>query len=184
VKNEQAQTSLKAYRVEFVEPLTEYPGTDNEKVGTSKCDCSGCQLRLEGLKTLYAKNMDLTCYVELVRQGLCHVRPDDTWEFLWRRIRHAQKKNWTFWRAVIYALKKEMEVILKVSLIHPWLVAYFSKLLVHIFFYAVNYLYTAVVTELRRVETNSDPPKIFIPIPKIESNGCARSDSLVCSLIF
>jgi hypothetical protein len=28
-KNEQAVTSLKAYRVEFVEPLTEYPGTDN-----------------------------------------------------------------------------------------------------------------------------------------------------------
>jgi hypothetical protein len=35
-RNEQAQTSLKAYRVEFLEPLTEYPGTDNEKVGTSK----------------------------------------------------------------------------------------------------------------------------------------------------
>jgi len=24
-------TSLKAYRVEFVEPLTEYPGTENER---------------------------------------------------------------------------------------------------------------------------------------------------------
>ena len=35
--NEQTKklvTSLKAYRVEFVEPLTEYPGTDNERVGT------------------------------------------------------------------------------------------------------------------------------------------------------
>jgi hypothetical protein len=30
-------TSLKAYRVEFIGPLTEYPGTDNEKVGTPKC---------------------------------------------------------------------------------------------------------------------------------------------------
>jgi hypothetical protein len=29
--NEQAQPSLKAYRVEFIEPLTEYPGTDNGK---------------------------------------------------------------------------------------------------------------------------------------------------------
>jgi hypothetical protein len=27
-------TSLKAYRVEFIGLLTEYPGTDNEKVGT------------------------------------------------------------------------------------------------------------------------------------------------------
>ena len=128
--------------------------------------------------------MDVSLYIELVRQGLCHARLDDTWETLWRRIRIAKKKNWTFWRAVIYALKKEMEVILKASLIHTWLGAYISKLLVHVFFYAVNYVYTAVAIEPRRVETNSDPPKIFIPIPKIESNGCARSDSLVCSLIF
>ena len=28
-RNEQAQPSLKAYRVEFVGPLTEYPGTEN-----------------------------------------------------------------------------------------------------------------------------------------------------------
>lgn len=35
-----------------------------------------------------------------------------------------------------------------------------------------------------KVEATRDPPKIkiFIPIPKIESNGCARSDSLICSL--
>ena len=30
-RNEQAQTSLKAYRVEFIEPLTEYPATENER---------------------------------------------------------------------------------------------------------------------------------------------------------
>jgi hypothetical protein len=28
-RNEEAVTSLKAYRVEFIEPLTEYPGTEN-----------------------------------------------------------------------------------------------------------------------------------------------------------
>src|SRR4028119_1356367 len=28
-RNDQAQTSLKAYRVEFIEPLTEYPATEN-----------------------------------------------------------------------------------------------------------------------------------------------------------
>jgi hypothetical protein len=124
--------------------------------------------------------MDLFCYIESVRQGLCHARPDDTWEFLWRRRRIAQKKNWTFWRAVIYAVKKEMEVILKASLILPWLVAYISTLLVHIFFYAVNYVYTAVAIDPRQIETSRDPPKIFIPIPKIESNGCARSDLSTC----
>jgi len=30
-RNEEAVTSLKAYRVEFIEPLTEYPGTDNKR---------------------------------------------------------------------------------------------------------------------------------------------------------
>ncbi|MEG4577872.1 hypothetical protein QUA56_35200 [Microcoleus sp. N3A4] len=129
--------------------------------------------------TFYAKNMDLFCYIESVRQGLCHARPNDTWEVLWRRIRIAQKKNWTFWRAVIYALRKEMELILKAPLTHSWLGAFFLKLLVHIFFCAVTVNYKVVEIEPREIETNSDPPKIFIPFPKIESNGCARSDSLL-----
>jgi hypothetical protein len=30
-RNEEAVTSLKAYRVEFIGPLTEYAGTENEK---------------------------------------------------------------------------------------------------------------------------------------------------------
>jgi hypothetical protein len=29
--NEEAVTSLKAYRVEFIEPLTEYAGTENRR---------------------------------------------------------------------------------------------------------------------------------------------------------
>ncbi|MEG4287300.1 hypothetical protein QUB68_29765 [Microcoleus sp. A006_D1] len=128
--------------------------------------------------------MDLTIYIELVRQGLCHARAGDTWEALWRRQRLAKAKNWTFWRAVIYAAKKEMEIILKASLVHTWLAAYVLELLVHIFVSAKIYIYVAVSATKRRVETNSDPPKIFIPIPKIESNGCARSDLLIRSLIF
>ena len=39
-RNEEAVTSLKAYRVEFIEPLTEYPGAENGRGGTSKCDRS------------------------------------------------------------------------------------------------------------------------------------------------
>ena len=35
-KNQQAQPSQKAYRVEFVEPLTKYPGTENEGGETQK----------------------------------------------------------------------------------------------------------------------------------------------------
>jgi hypothetical protein len=37
-------TSLKAYRVEFIEPLTEYPGTENEKgeIKNHPLSSSGC----------------------------------------------------------------------------------------------------------------------------------------------
>jgi hypothetical protein len=45
VKNEQAQPSLKAYRVEFVEPLTEHPGTENEKGNIKKYQHSPIDLR-------------------------------------------------------------------------------------------------------------------------------------------
>lgn len=130
--------------------------------------------------------MDVAVYIELVRQGLCQARPDDTWESLWRRIRLAKAKNWTFWRAVIYALKKEMELILKAPITHTWLAAYVTRLATHAFYYVAAILLpprgfeidtVAVGTETRRIETTRDPPPIFIPLPKIESsNGCARSD--------
>ena len=129
--------------------------------------------------------MDVAVYIELVRQGLCQVRPDDTWESLWRRRRLAKAKNWTFWRAVIYALKKEMELILKAPITHTWLAAYVTRLVAHAFYYLgatalppegfeINIV--AVSIETRRIETSRDPP-IFLPIPKlVELNGCARSD--------
>ena len=130
-------------------------------------------------------DLDLASYIESVRLVLYYGLPGDTWETVLRRRRDGRKKNCAFWRAMAIVLKKEMEGLLKASLLHPFAVAYsLTTLLVHIFFYAVNYVYTAVPIEPRRVETNSDPPKIFIPIPKIESNGCARSDSLIRLLIF
>ena len=129
--------------------------------------------------------MDVTVYIELVRQGLSQARPDDTWESLWRRIRLAKAKNWTFWRAVIYALKKEMELILKAPITHTWLAAYVTRLVTHPFYYVAATLLpprgfeidtVAVGTETRKIETTRDPPPIFIPLPKIESHSCARSD--------
>ena len=59
-RNEQAQTSLKAYRVEFLEPLTEYPATDNERVGTSKC--FGNALNLLNTCT-HQKTADWDCHL-------------------------------------------------------------------------------------------------------------------------
>ena len=130
--------------------------------------------------------MDIAVYIELVRQGLCQARPDDTWESLWRRIRLAKAKNWTFWRAVIYALKKEMELILKAPITHTWLAAYVTRLVTHAFYYVAATVLpprgfeidtVAVGTETRQIETTRDPPPIFIPLPKlVESHGCARSD--------
>ena len=129
--------------------------------------------------------MDVAVYIELVRQGLCQARPDDTWESLWRRTRLAKAKNWTFWRAVIYALKKEMELILKTSITHTWLAAYVTRCVPYAFYYvAVTVLppegfeveRVAISIETRRIETSRDPP-IFIPVSKLaESNSCARSD--------
>ena len=130
--------------------------------------------------------MDIAVYIELVRQGLCQARPDDTWESLWRRIRLAKAKNWTFWRAVIYALKKEMELILKAPITHTWLAAYVTRLVTHAFYYVAATLLpprgfeidtVAVGNETRQIETTRDPPPIFVPLPKlVESHGCARSD--------
>lgn len=126
-------------------------------------------------------DLDLTAYIASVRWAWSRPRDDDTWETFWRRWRSARKKDCAFWRALAYVIKKEMEAFLEASLIHPFDVAYFLMLLVHIFFYAVPVHYSATIEiEPRLVETNSDPPQVFLPIPKIESSSaCARSDSLL-----
>ena len=92
------------------------------------------------------------------------------------------KKYMSFWRAVIStvgcSLKKQIKVMLQ-----TWLGTHFFELLVDIFFWVIETL-TTLETDLCKIEASRDPPKIFIPIPKIESNGCARSDSLIRLLIF
>ncbi|MEG4446988.1 hypothetical protein QUB49_35445 [Microcoleus sp. AT9_B4] len=94
----------------------------------------------------------------------------------------SNKKNLDFWSCVIQVVAKyigkEIEAMLRV-----WLAIHFFDLLVEPFLWIIDAL-TAADIECSTIETSRDPPKIFIPIPKIESNGCARSDSLICSLIF
>jgi hypothetical protein len=96
--------------------------------------------------------------------------------------RFSNKKNLDFWSCVIQLvakyIRKEIEAMLRV-----WLAIHFFELLVEPFLWIIDTL-TAADIESSAIETSRDPPKIFIPIPKIESNGCARSDSLICSLIF
>jgi hypothetical protein len=134
--------------------------------------------------------MDLTFYIKVVRYGLCwQVLTPDTWKLLCKKVRTLEKKAWAGWRRALYLWRKITEPNDRVWLLKnwPWAGAHFFNPLVHFFFSFLCALdvYTAVVTDPRLVETNSDPPKIFIPIPKIEStNGCARSDLLIRLLIF
>lgn len=78
-----------------------------------------------------------------------------------------------------------MRAVLKAPLLSSWKVAICIGALIVLFFIGVatqNFLVTgeALLTEVSR----RGPPKLFIPIPKIETGGCARSDLIVRSLIF
>jgi hypothetical protein len=133
--------------------------------------------------------MDLTFYIKVVRYGLCwQVLTPDTWKLLCRKVRTLEKKAWAGWRRALYLWRKITEPGDRVLLLKqwPWAGAHFFNPLVHFFFsfFCAVEVYTAVDIDPRQIERSRDPPKIFIPIPKIESNGCARSDSLIHLLIF
>lgn len=93
------------------------------------------------------------------------------------------KKYMSFWSAVIWRVRRTLKNQIKVML-QAWLGTHFFALLVNIFLWVIDTL-TTPDTDLCKIEASRDPPKIFIPIPKfIESNGCARSDLPIRSLIF
>ncbi|MEG4409237.1 hypothetical protein [Microcoleus sp. MON2_D5] len=87
------------------------------------------------------------------------------------------KKDFDFWTCVVRLMTqyigKEITVMLRALL-----KTHFLELLVDAFLWVIDEL-TSTDTELCKIETGRDPPKIFIPIPKIESNGCTRSDLLL-----
>jgi len=129
--------------------------------------------------------MDIRAYAKRMSELACRPAEGDTLISLWRRIRLSKKKNWNFWRGLLSALKEETLAILRTSLKTTCLEASVLGLwLTHVFIYAATYICEAVEIEPLRTEFSRGPPKLFIPIPKIETGGCARSDSLVRSLIF
>ncbi|TAD77971.1 MAG: hypothetical protein EAZ78_25335 [Oscillatoriales cyanobacterium] len=131
-------------------------------------------------------DMNIKAYADRMSVIACQPAEGDTPISLWHRIRMMKSRNWSCWRAILYALKEAMVAVLRVSLKTSWLAAFFVALsLTHAFVHALTYIYEPVAVEdpLRR-EISRGPPKPFIPIPKIEAGGCARSDSLVRSLIF
>jgi hypothetical protein len=130
--------------------------------------------------------MDLTSHIKFVEQmfsmstegptgGLC-------WMFFGRPIPRAKwKLSINFWFSVIREVEKSIKQSIK-QILQTWLGTHFFDLLVDIFLWVVEALTGADIE--CEIETSRDPPKIFIPIPKIEStNGCARSDLLIRSLI-
>ncbi|WP_333043008.1 MULTISPECIES: hypothetical protein [unclassified Microcoleus] len=91
------------------------------------------------------------------------------------------KKTFDFWHCVVRLMAqyigKEIKAMLRVLF-----ATHFFALLVYIVW--VLDTFKSADTEPCNIESNRDPPKIFIPIPKIESHGCARSDLTIRSLIF
>ena len=88
------------------------------------------------------------------------------------------KKYMSFWGAVIWRVRHTLKNQIK-AMLQIWLGNHFFELLVDIFLWVTDTLTTAD-TDLCKIEASRDPPKIFIPIPKIKSNGgCARSDLLL-----
>jgi hypothetical protein len=131
--------------------------------------------------------MYLTSHIEFVERmfSVCTEGPNGVLNSLFtgKPIPRAKWKLYmSFWQAVIWGVKKSIKKAVK-ELLEAWLGTHFFELLVDIFVWVTEVL-ADIDTDLCKIESSRDPPKIFIPIPKIESNGCARSDSLIRLLIF
>jgi hypothetical protein len=132
--------------------------------------------------------MNLTSHIQFVERmfGLCTEGPNGALNalFMGKPIPRAKWKLYmSFWQAVMWGVKKSIKKAVK-ELLEAWLGTHFFELLVDIFVWVTEVLLT-LDTDLCKIEASRDPPLAFIPIPKfVESNGCARSDSLVRLLIF
>jgi hypothetical protein len=131
--------------------------------------------------------MYLTSHIEFVERmfSVCTEGPNGVLNSLFtgKPIPRAKWKLYmSFWQAVIWGVKKSIKKAVK-ELLEAWLGTHFFELLVDIFVW-IREVLADIDTDLCKIESSRDPPKIFIPIPKIESNGCARSDSLIRLLIF
>jgi hypothetical protein len=133
--------------------------------------------------------MDLTPHIKIAEYRVSMytkgLTGGPTWLFGGRTIPKAEwKKYMSFWRYVVGEAGQSIKKAIK-EMLSAWLRTHFFELLVDAFLWVIATL-TTFETELCKIETSRDPPpKIFIPIPKIEStNGCARSDLPIRSLIF
>ena len=96
-------------------------------------------------------------------------------------------RQWDFWRFVCRRLREKVRGIIKainellpsfppVSLCFP--LDFYNREC------ASLCAATATPKGLQKFAATRPPPKIFVPIPKTELGGCARSDLLIRSLVF
>ena len=103
----------------------------------------------------------------------------DTLARLCRRRRWASIRNWDFWRGLLSTLKQEMLATLQSPLNTTYDVAFVLELLLTYSFAHTtveNHSFPLSIKETKP-KTYRGPPKRFIPTPKTEIGGCARSDT-------
>ncbi|MEG4521156.1 MULTISPECIES: hypothetical protein [unclassified Microcoleus] len=91
------------------------------------------------------------------------------------------KNTLDFWHCVVRLMAQYIGKEIKVLLLSIGL--HFFRALVEFLSWVVE-INTAVDVECSAIEASRDPPSIFVPLPKIECNSCARSDLPIRSLIF
>lgn len=125
--------------------------------------------------------MDIKALAERMRVLVCQPAEGDTLISFLQRCRQSSLAKWDFWRLIVRLVREQIRAVLNSSLKTPYLVAFFLVLsLVHSFVYASSDDYTATTKiDLPKPEISRGPPKRFIPIPKTEIGGCARSDNTV-----
>ena len=129
--------------------------------------------------------MDIRAYAKRMSELACRPQAGDTLDSFCRRYRAMKSRNLKFWRTFVGALKELMRAALKAPLRSTWMNALcIGALILHVFVGVLTETFTAIGIKQPKPESARDPPLLFFPIPKAETGGCARSDSLVHSLIF
>ncbi len=130
--------------------------------------------------------MDISILARKIREIACRPRECDTLGSFSERRRECNPKYSDFWTVVMFAMRLRILVEMKVSF-----TAECDLVIVLLFLLQANPS-AGILTnesnplkiELPRYETARAPPRRFIPTPRIEIGGCARSDSLVRPLTF
>lgn len=91
-------------------------------------------------------------------------------------------RQWDFWRFVCCRLREDVRGIIKAinRLSYTFLPVSLRLLFLCFFTCFLASICAATATQgWQRFATTHPPPKVFVPIPKSEIGGCARSDSTV-----